>query len=96
MPFSLDLSVQESKLTYGPLFVIAACGEDLELPAVHFLCGCSYHAHCFSSFSDNDSECPACLEKNKKILDIGKKSNFLRDIITETCNLYIYLGVAVK
>ena len=63
---------------------------------MHFLCGCSYHAHCFSSFSDNDSECPACLEKNKKILDIGKKSNFLRDIISKTCNLYMYVGVAVK
>ena len=39
---------------------------------MHFLCDHSYHSHCFSSFADNDSECPACLNDNKKILDIGK------------------------
>ena len=39
---------------------------------MHFLCDHSYHSHCFSSFADNDSECPACLNNNKKILDIVK------------------------
>ena len=50
----------------------SACNENLELPSVHFLCDHSYHAHCFSSYADNEQECPACFNENKKILDIGK------------------------
>jgi len=50
----------------------SACDRTLELPTVHFLCQHGYHQHCFQSFSDNDKECPACHQDNKKILDILK------------------------
>jgi len=64
-----DLQSQALTLKQTKCF---ACGELLELPTVHFLCDHSYHSHCFSSFAENDSECPACLNDNKKILDIVK------------------------
>uniref|UniRef100_A0A8D8W8X9 Vacuolar protein sorting-associated protein 11 homolog n=1 Tax=Cacopsylla melanoneura TaxID=428564 RepID=A0A8D8W8X9_9HEMI len=48
----------------------SVCNETLELPSVHFLCQHSFHKHCFQSFSESDKECPACLPKNKHILDI--------------------------
>ncbi|XP_060804733.1 vacuolar protein sorting-associated protein 11 homolog [Amyelois transitella] len=38
----------------------AACNRPLELPTVHFFCQHSYHQHCFQSFSECESECPAC------------------------------------
>ncbi|KAL1464218.1 hypothetical protein WDU94_003885 [Cyamophila willieti] len=48
----------------------SVCNETLELPSVHFLCQHSFHKHCFQSFSESDKECPACLPRNKDILDI--------------------------
>jgi len=48
----------------------SACGNPLELPTVHFLCGHGYHQHCFQALADNDQECPKCAEENNKILDI--------------------------
>jgi len=48
----------------------SACSHPLELPSVHFLCGHSYHQHCFESYSEDDKECPVCLPENKKVLDI--------------------------
>ncbi len=50
----------------------SACQHALELPSVHFLCLHSFHEHCFQSYSDSDSECPACRPHNKKIVDIIK------------------------
>ncbi|XP_011305315.1 vacuolar protein sorting-associated protein 11 homolog [Fopius arisanus] len=47
----------------------SACHHQLELPSVHFMCQHSYHQHCFQSFSENENECPACLPKNKQLLD---------------------------
>lgn len=38
----------------------AACHHQLELPSVHFMCQHSYHQHCFQSFAESESECPAC------------------------------------
>ncbi|KAI5637569.1 hypothetical protein NE865_09702 [Phthorimaea operculella] len=38
----------------------AACNRPLELPTQHFLCQHSFHRHCFQSYSDSESECPAC------------------------------------
>ena len=57
----------------------AACNENLELPTVHFLCDHSYHVHCFSSYADNDTDCPACLNDNRKILDIVKSQQQSRE-----------------
>ena len=50
----------------------SACNHTLELPSVHFLCQHSYHQHCFQSYSESEMECPACHNKNKRILDIIK------------------------
>ena len=50
----------------------SACSQELELPTVHFLCLHGYHQHCFQSYSESDSECPACYKENKKILDMVK------------------------
>lgn len=42
------------------------CNHPLELPSVHFLCGHSYHQHCFESYAaENDFECPLCLPENR-------------------------------
>lgn len=57
----------------------SACHQGLELPTLHFLCGHSYHKHCFQSYADNDNECPACLVENKKILDIVKSQQQSRE-----------------
>ena len=36
--------------------------------SVHFLCGHSFHKHCFSTYMENDRECPICCQENQKIL----------------------------
>ncbi|MES1917040.1 MAG: hypothetical protein MHM6MM_008802, partial [Cercozoa sp. M6MM] len=42
------------------------CSTALELPAVHFLCMHSFHAHCLDAHAASDRECPKCApEKNK-------------------------------
>lgn len=46
------------------------CSRPLELPAIHFLCGDSFHTNCFESYSDNENECPCCSPENRKIMDI--------------------------
>lgn len=48
----------------------SVCNDQLELPSVHFLCQHSFHKHCFQSFSESDSMCPACLPNNKYILSV--------------------------
>jgi len=45
------------------------CNHELELPAVHFLCGHAYHQHCFESYADNENECPICAGKNRKLIE---------------------------
>ena len=67
---SSALTLQQSKCS--------ACNQSLDLPALHFLCGHSYHKHCFQSYSDSD-DCPACLLDNKKILDIVKSQQQSRE-----------------
>lgn len=57
-----------------------ACNHQLELPSIHFLCQHSFHQHCFQSYSENENECPACLPNNKKILDIIKSQEQIRDL----------------
>ncbi|XP_065653424.1 vacuolar protein sorting-associated protein 11 homolog [Hydra vulgaris] len=46
------------------------CNRLLELPAVHFLCGDSFHQTCFESYSDSENECPICAPENRKIKEI--------------------------
>ena len=44
------------------------CGKDLSLPSVHFLCGHSFHRHCFTTYIDQDGECPICAQQNRQVL----------------------------
>lgn len=48
------------------------CPNQLDLPSVHFLCGHSYHQHCFDSYADNDQECLTCLPETRRIQDVIK------------------------
>ena len=57
----------------------SACHHSLDLPTVHFLCGCGFHQHCFQSYSDSDRDCPACAPENKKILDILRSQEAARN-----------------
>ena len=50
----------------------SACNHQLELPSVHFLCGHSYHQHCFESYNaESDSDCPLCLPENRFVICIS-------------------------
>lgn len=42
----------------------SACDTSLQLPAIHFLCKHSYHAHCLESYSEKADYCPACIRSN--------------------------------
>ncbi|VDN42204.1 unnamed protein product [Gongylonema pulchrum] len=42
----------------------SACDTSLQLPAIHFLCKHSYHAHCLESYSEKADSCPACTRDN--------------------------------
>lgn len=53
-------NIQESPITFQSS-KCAACSRPLELPTVHFLCQHSYHQHCFQSYSEHETECPACV-----------------------------------
>ncbi|XP_066929796.1 vacuolar protein sorting-associated protein 11 homolog [Clytia hemisphaerica] len=46
------------------------CSRPLELPAVHFLCGDSFHQACFESYAESENECPVCTPENRKVMDI--------------------------
>lgn len=56
------------------------CNHQLELPSVHFLCGHSYHQHCFENYAESDTECPECLAKNSKTLDILRSQEQTKDL----------------
>ncbi|XP_035411541.1 vacuolar protein sorting-associated protein 11 homolog isoform X2 [Cygnus olor] len=56
------------------------CTSALELPSVHFLCGHSFHQHCFESYSDSDSECPTCMPENRKVMDMIRAQEQKRDL----------------
>eukprot|EP00918_Siedleckia_nematoides_P018931 GHVU01040411.1.p1 GENE.GHVU01040411.1~~GHVU01040411.1.p1 ORF type:complete len:904 (-),score=100.20 GHVU01040411.1:521-3232(-) len=73
----------EQLKTSAKLFQVtkcSACSHPLELPSVHFLCQHSYHQHCFESYSENDTECPACLPENRKLLDIIRAQEQNKDL----------------
>ncbi|VDK86397.1 unnamed protein product [Litomosoides sigmodontis] len=42
----------------------SACDTSLQLPAIHFLCKHSYHAHCLESYSEKADYCPACIRSS--------------------------------
>ncbi|KAI9732100.1 MAG: hypothetical protein M1834_004196 [Cirrosporium novae-zelandiae] len=48
-----------------------ACGGNLDLPIVHFLCKHSFHQRCLNSLDDN-AECPQCAGQNATIRAIRK------------------------
>lgn len=59
----------------------SGCNHPLELPSVHFLCDHSYHQQCFESYSaENDSECPLCLNENRKLLDLIRSQESLKNL----------------
>ncbi|KAG7104772.1 Vacuolar protein sorting-associated protein 11 like [Verticillium longisporum] len=46
----------------------ADCGQQLDLPAVHFLCKHSFHQRCLrGGGAEGDSECPQCAKDNATI-----------------------------
>ncbi|XP_041982097.1 vacuolar protein sorting-associated protein 11 homolog [Aricia agestis] len=53
--------IQQEPLTFQSSRC-AACKRPLELPTVHFLCRHSFHQHCFQTYSELETECPACEE----------------------------------
>jgi len=46
----------------------AQCRQRLDLPAVHFMCGDSFHAQCLA----NDKECPICTPEFQKVCQPGR------------------------
>lgn len=56
------------------------CSSGLELPSVHFLCGHSFHQHCFESYAESDSDCPTCLPENRQVLDMIRAQEEKKDL----------------
>jgi len=56
------------------------CSRMMELPAVHFLCGDSFHQSCFENYSESENECPVCMSENRKVLDIIKAQEHNKDL----------------
>uniref|UniRef100_A0A673T2R1 Vacuolar protein sorting-associated protein 11 homolog n=1 Tax=Suricata suricatta TaxID=37032 RepID=A0A673T2R1_SURSU len=56
------------------------CNSALELPSVHFLCGHSFHQHCFESYSESDADCPTCLPENRKVMDMIRAQEQKHDL----------------
>ncbi|XP_057664940.1 vacuolar protein sorting-associated protein 11 homolog [Diorhabda carinulata] len=58
----------------------AACHHSLDLPTIHFLCGHSFHQHCFQSFCDDDHTCPTCQPENKALVELLKAREYDKDL----------------
>lgn len=54
----------------------AACGGQLDLPAVHFMCKHSYHQRCLS---DSDPECILCSQQHAMVREIRRNQTRLAD-----------------
>jgi hypothetical protein len=50
----------------------AACGKELQLPTVHFMCGHSYHEFCVET--EGIRRCTICVEKFSQL--IGLKEDY--------------------
>ncbi|VDM39290.1 unnamed protein product [Toxocara canis] len=57
----------------------SACDTSLQLPAVHFLCKHSYHAHCLESYSERADSCPAVHEHESDIFSSRSARKQFRD-----------------
>jgi len=55
-----------------------ACGLQLELPTVHFLCKHSFHQRCLNNVDDNP-ECPTCSASNQTIRTLRKAQDEYAD-----------------
>ncbi|KAL6554481.1 Vacuolar protein sorting-associated protein 11 [Orobanche minor] len=51
------------------LIKCTGCTFTLDLPAVHFMCGHSFHQRCLG---ENEKECPDCAPKYKAVLEMKK------------------------
>lgn len=51
----------------------SACGGNLDLPTVHFMCKHSFHQRCLNQV-DDDVECPVCAPDNATIRAIRRGS----------------------
>ena len=54
----------------------AACGGQLDLPSVHFMCKHSYHQRCLS---DSDPECILCAQQHTMVQEIRRNQTRLAD-----------------
>ncbi|GMK53786.1 hypothetical protein CspeluHIS016_0103720 [Cutaneotrichosporon spelunceum] len=54
----------------------AACGGQLDLPAVHFMCKHSYHQRCLS---DSDPECILCAQQHAMVRELRNNQARLAD-----------------
>lgn len=68
--FNLKTSAKIFQLT-----TCSYCGQQLDLPAIHFMCGHSYHHRCCTSHvgEDDAESCPKCHKKNLEILQRKQK-----------------------
>lgn len=49
--------------------ICSACGGQLDLPSVHFMCKHSYHHRCLV---ENETECPTCARAHTTVRDIRR------------------------
>lgn len=54
----------------------AACGGQLDLPAVHFMCKHSYHQRCLS---DSEPECILCAQQHAMVRELRNNQTRLAD-----------------
>nr|KIR44800.1 vacuolar membrane protein [Cryptococcus bacillisporus CA1280] len=54
----------------------AACGGQLDLPSIHFMCKHSYHQRCLP---DSDPECPICARQHSVIRELRRNQLRLAD-----------------
>ncbi|XP_046856298.1 vacuolar protein sorting-associated protein 11 homolog [Xenia sp. Carnegie-2017] len=56
------------------------CSRPLELPVIHFFCQHSFHTACFEGYAEKDDECPICAPENRKVLDIIRAQEEMKDL----------------
>ncbi|KAF8638921.1 hypothetical protein AX17_001834, partial [Amanita inopinata Kibby_2008] len=54
----------------------SACGGQLDLPSIHFMCDHSYHQRCLG---EHDSECPNCVREHSMIREIRRNNERLAE-----------------
>ncbi|KAI0086320.1 hypothetical protein BDY19DRAFT_894941 [Irpex rosettiformis] len=54
----------------------AACGGQLDLPSIHFMCNHSYHQRCLG---EHDNECRSCARSHSMIREIRRNNERLAD-----------------